>query len=41
MARIASLVYETGMKVANLDHAPARDNRGPRVGKGSSGKIVE
>jgi hypothetical protein len=41
MARIASLVYETGRKVADLDHSPARDNRGPRVGKGSSGKIVE
>jgi hypothetical protein len=41
MARIGQLVYETGRRVANLDHAPARDNRGPRAGKGSSGKIVE
>jgi Peptidase family M28 len=41
MARIGQLVYETGRRVANLDHAPARDNRGPRVGKGSNGKIVE
>ncbi|HEX5085464.1 MAG TPA: M28 family peptidase [Blastocatellia bacterium] len=40
MSRIGQLVYETGRRVANLDHAPARDNRGPRVGKGSDGKIV-
>jgi hypothetical protein len=41
MARIQQLVYETGRRVANLGHAPERDNRGPRVGKGSGGKIVE
>lgn len=41
MARIGQLVYETGRRVANLDHAPARDNKGPRFGKGSSGKIAE
>jgi Peptidase family M28 len=41
MARIGRLVYEAGRRVANLDHAPVRDNRGPRVGKGSGGKIVE
>jgi hypothetical protein len=41
MARIGRLVYEAGRRVANLDHAPARDNRGPRVGKGSGGKIAE
>jgi peptidase M28-like protein len=41
MARIGGLVYEAGRRVANLDHAPARDNRGPRVGKGSGGKIAE
>jgi peptidase M28-like protein len=40
MTRIGQLVYETGRRVADLDHAPARDNRGPRVGKGSDGKIV-
>ncbi|MGE4068144.1 MAG: M20/M25/M40 family metallo-hydrolase [Vicinamibacterales bacterium] len=39
MARIARLVYVTGDRVANLDHAPARDNKGPRVGKGSHGKL--
>jgi hypothetical protein len=41
MARIGQLVYETGRRVANLDHAPVRDNRGPRAGKGSGGKIAE
>jgi len=33
MARIAQLVYETGLRAANLDHAPARDNQGPRAGR--------
>jgi hypothetical protein len=33
MTRIAQFVYETGWRVANLDHAPARDNKGPRAGK--------
>jgi hypothetical protein len=33
MARIAQLVYETGRRVADLEHAPARDNKGPRAGK--------
>jgi Peptidase family M28 len=40
MARIANLVYEMGRRLANLDHAPARDFKGPRVGKGGQGKIV-
>jgi hypothetical protein len=39
LAHITQLVYATGAKVANLDHVPARDNKGPRKGKGSSGKI--
>ena len=39
MARIAELVYATTARVANLDHLPARDNQGARVGKGQSGKI--
>jgi hypothetical protein len=39
MASIGQLVYEIGLRVGNLDHPPARDNRGPRVGKGSSGKL--
>jgi peptidase M28-like protein len=33
MARIGQLVYETGVRVANLDHAPMRDNKGPRAGR--------
>lgn len=40
MARIGQYAYEIGARTANLDHAPARDNRGPRVGKGNSGKLA-
>lgn len=39
MAHIAQYAYEIGARTANLDHAPARDNRGPRVGKTVSGKL--
>jgi hypothetical protein len=39
LARVTQLVYATASRVANLDHAPARDNIGPRAGKGHSGKI--
>ena len=39
MARIARLVYETGRRLANMDHAPERDFKGPRTGKGFSGKL--
>jgi peptidase M28-like protein len=39
MARIAALVYGTATRVANLDHQPRRDNLGPRIGKGQSGRI--
>jgi hypothetical protein len=35
LTRITQLVYETGVTVADLDHAPVRDNKGPRAGKGS------
>ena len=31
MARIARLTYETGWRIANLDHMPVRDNLGPRA----------
>jgi hypothetical protein len=41
MTRIVQLAYETGLRVANLDHIPVRDNRGPRAGKGSTGKISQ
>jgi len=39
MARISHLMYATGFKVANLDRMPVRDNKGPRAGKGSGGKL--
>lgn len=39
MARITELVYQTGRRVADLDHPVVRDNLGPRTGKGSSGKL--
>jgi hypothetical protein len=35
LTRIARLLYETGMRVADLDHQPVRDHRGPRAGKGT------
>jgi hypothetical protein len=37
--RIAQLAYETGRRVANLDKPLAKDNLGPRAGKGFSGKL--
>jgi len=40
MARIAQYAYEIGQRTANLDHAPARDNRGPRVGRTVAGKLA-
>jgi hypothetical protein len=30
MARITRLIHETGRRLANLDHMPLRDNKGPR-----------
>jgi hypothetical protein len=33
MTQIVQLVYETGARVANLDHAPVRDDQGARAGK--------
>ena len=39
LARVTQLVYATAARVANLDHVPARDNVGPRAGKGFSGKL--
>jgi hypothetical protein len=33
MTRITQMVYETGLRVANLDHPLARDNKGPRAGR--------
>jgi Peptidase family M28 len=40
MAHIAQYAYEIGLRTANLDHAPARDNRGPRVGRTLAGKLA-
>jgi Zn-dependent M28 family amino/carboxypeptidase len=39
MAHIGEFVFEIGRRVANLEHAPARDFKGARFGKGASGKI--
>jgi len=39
LARVARLVHETGRRVADLDRAPVRDNKGPRAGKGFTGKL--
>jgi Peptidase family M28 len=33
LARIAELVYATGVRLGNLDHAPVRDRKGARLGK--------
>ena len=40
MARIGQLVFNTGRRLANLDEAPVRDFKGPRVGRGGQGKIL-
>jgi hypothetical protein len=39
LTRVAQLVYTTATRLANLDHFPARDNKGPRVGVGQTGRI--
>ena len=35
LARVTALVYETAWRLANLDHAPTRDFKGPRAGRGA------
>jgi hypothetical protein len=35
MTRITQMIYETASRLANLDHAPVRDFKGPRAGKGT------
>ncbi len=35
LARVAQLVYETTWRLGNLDHAPVRDLKGPRNGRGT------
>lgn len=39
LARVTELVYATGHRLADEERAPVRDNKGPRVGKGSRGKL--
>ena len=39
MVKIAQLVYETGRRVSDRPQPPAKDNKGPRVGKTVSGKL--
>jgi hypothetical protein len=35
MTHVAQLIYETAWRLANLDHVPVRDHKGPRAGKGT------
>jgi hypothetical protein len=37
--RVAQLAYETGRRIANSEKAPAKDNVGPRAGKGFKGTL--
>src|SRR5678810_276430 len=39
VGRVAQLAYSTAWQLANLDHLPARDRRGPRMGKGKTGRL--
>jgi hypothetical protein len=39
LTRIAQFVYETGFAIANSEQTLTRDNRGPRAGRGFSGRI--
>lgn len=39
LTRVTQLVYATAARVANMDKVPARDNKGPRAGKGFTGKL--
>ncbi len=39
LARVTELVYATGARVANLGHLPVRDNKGPRKGRGTGGRV--
>ncbi|MBS1817335.1 MAG: M20/M25/M40 family metallo-hydrolase [Acidobacteria bacterium] len=35
LTRVTQLVYETAWRLANLDHPPVRDFKGPRAGRGT------
>jgi Zn-dependent M28 family amino/carboxypeptidase len=39
LSHISSLIHELGLRLANLDHAPVRDFKGARSGRGFSGKL--
>ena len=39
LARITELAYATAWRLADLDHLPTRDNKGPRAGKGHRGPL--
>jgi hypothetical protein len=39
LAHISQYAFEIGKLVANREKAPERDNKGPRLGKGGSGKL--
>ncbi|MEO8009563.1 MAG: peptidase M28, partial [Betaproteobacteria bacterium] len=39
MSHIVRLVYDIGRRLADMEHAPARDVKGARTGRGSSGKL--
>jgi hypothetical protein len=39
LAHISQYVYEIGKLTANREKMPERDNKGPRLGKGGSGKL--
>lgn len=40
LGRVAQLAYTSAWRLANADRAPVRDRRGPRVGKGQTGRIA-
>jgi Zn-dependent M28 family amino/carboxypeptidase len=40
-AHVAQLIYQTGFAVADTEKSLQRDNRGPRSGKGFSGRIMK
>jgi Zn-dependent M28 family amino/carboxypeptidase len=40
MQRVGQLVYEIGRRIANSDRVPMRDFKGPRAGRGTTGKLL-
>ena len=39
LTAIAQMVYQAGFNAANSDRTLTRDNKGPRAGRGFSGRI--